>query len=115
MPTNNFPGLGYITRGRDFNFFQKVSVSATTFGGGSVDGYQPDLLIKFPTQSLIFLNESAGVIEYSFNGFTVHGQLDGGTTSLTKMLKFDNRVVSLIWFRSTSGTQTVSVQAWGVR
>src|SRR5271169_6796204 len=111
--TNNFPGLGYVERGRDFNFFQKVSVSATTFGGGSVDGYQPDILIKFPTQSIILLNEaSSGTIEYSFNGFTVHGQLDGSNTLPTKMLKFDNRVVSLIWFRTTGATQIVSVQAW---
>ena len=25
----------------------KVRVTATTFGGGSVDGYQPDMIITF--------------------------------------------------------------------
>ena len=63
MPTNNFPGIGYTTLGRDFNFYQKLSVTAITYGGGSVDGYQPDMIITFPTQSVIMLNEGTGVVE----------------------------------------------------
>jgi hypothetical protein len=116
MPTNNFPGIGYINYGRDWNFFQKVAVSATTFGGGSVDGYQPDLIITFPTQSVLFLNEGTGVVEYSFNGNTVHGELNSATPSIG--LAFDNRVISLIWFRVQSGSTgpiTVAVHAWSTR
>ena len=115
MPTNNFPGIGYKTLGRDFNFFQKVAVSATTFGGGSVDGYQPDIIITFTTQGALFLNEGSGVVEYSFNGTTVHGELDSGGAS--KGLSFDNRVISMIWFRVKSGSSgpiTISVQAWSI-
>ena len=113
MPNNNFPGIGYTTNGRDFNFFQKVSVTATTFGGSSVDGYQPDIIITFPTQGVIFLNEGSGIVEYSFNGNTLHGELDSTKPSVG--LAFDNRVVSKVWFRVKSGSSgpiVVSVQAW---
>jgi len=117
--TNNFPGIGYTTYGRDWNFFQRLNVSATSFGGGSIDGYQPDMIITFTTQGVIFLNENATasgkIVEYSFNGTTVHGELDVSTGSLTKMLTFNNRVISKIWFRVKSGSSgpiPISVQAW---
>jgi hypothetical protein len=110
--------MGYAgfkkTQGRDFNFFQKVDVNWSTFGGGASDGYGPDLIITFTTQGLIFLNEGSGVVEYSFNGTTVHGELDSAGS--TKMLTFNSRVASLIWFRVKSGSSgpiKVSVQAWG--
>ena len=120
MPTNNFPNIGYKTHGKDFNFFQKVTVSAVTFGGGSVDGYQPDLLITFSTQGLIFNIEGSGsnVVEYSFNGNTVHGELTQPTAGARTTLTFNNRVESLIWFRVKSGSTgpiTISVEAWSIR
>ena len=107
-------GLGPINIGRDYNFFQKKSVTKTTFGV-SADGYACDMIITFPTQGLIFINEGSGTVEYSFNGNTVHGELDSASTS-TKMLTFNDRVVSKIWFRVKSGSSgpiVVSVQAWG--
>ena len=116
MPTNNFPGIGYTTLGFDHNFFQKVAVSATTFGGGSVDGYQPDLIITFNTQTVMFLNLGSGatnVVEYSFNGQTLHGELN--PTNPSAGLVFDGRPVSKVWFRvqaGSSGPISVSVQAW---
>jgi len=114
--TNNFPGIGYKTQGRDYNFYQVANVSATTFGGGSVDGYQPDMIIRFSTTGVMFLNEGTGTVEFSFNGTTVHGELASGTS--TSALSFDNRVISLIWFRVKSGSSgpiAVSVQAWSIR
>lgn len=113
MTTNNFPGVGYKTQGRDFNYYTKLAVSATTFGGSSVDGYQPDIIIKFPTYGLIFLNEGSGVVEYSFNGTTIHGELD--STKASSGLSFDNRVVSLAWFRVKAGSTgpiNISIHAW---
>lgn len=119
MTTNNFPGIKYKTIGKDFNFFQSASISATSFGGESLDGYQPDMIITFPTNGIMFTAETAGqVVEYSFNGQTVHGVLDGATTSTTRVVKFDNRTVSLIWFRLKSGSAgpaTVTVTAWGTK
>lgn len=127
MPSNNFPNIGKLTYGYAHNYFNKIEVSWTTFGGGAVDGYQPDMIINLPesTQAVIFTNLTAAptgtfvadsVIEYSFDGNTVHGEL--GSCLQNVMLTFDNRVISCIWFRlqsGSSGTPTVSVQAWGIR
>jgi hypothetical protein len=116
MATNTYPGVGYLTVGRDWSYFTKVSVSSTTFGGGSISGQQPDIIIPFQTQAVQFLNLGSGgtsVIEYSFNGTTVHGELN--PTNASAGLTFDNRIISLVWFRvqsGSSGTIVVSVQAW---
>ena len=113
MPTNNFPGIGYTNLGYDRNFFQKISVSATTFGGGSVDGYQPDMIIRFNTSSVMFLNLGTGTLEFSFNGNTVHGELSSANPSAG--LVFDNRAISKIWFRVQTGSTApiaVAVYAW---
>lgn len=107
--TNNFPNIGYTTLGYDRNFFQKITVASGTFGGSSVDGYQPDMIITFSTYTVTFILES-GSIEYSFNGNTVHGDMTSSTPSAS--LTFQNRVISKIWFR---GTGTVRVEAWANR
>lgn len=114
--TNNYPNIGYITQGRDYNFFQKIAVSATTFGGNSIDGYQPDQIISFPTQGIMFLNLGTGVVEVSFNGTTVHFELNSANPSVG--MSFDNRVISAIWLRVQSGSSgpiNVSINAWGTR
>ena len=111
-----FSNIGKKTQGKDFNHFIKTAVNWSNFGGGAPDNLGPDQVIPFVTQSVIFLNEGTGVVEYSFDGNTVHGELD--STGLTKGLIFDNRVISLIWFRVKAGSSapiTVSVQAWSVR
>jgi hypothetical protein len=124
MTTNNFPNIGYTTTGHDFNFFQKLNVTATTFGGNSVSGKQPDMIITFSTYGVILTNIDANptgtfvaskVIEYSFNGQTVHGTI--GSCPGDTVLTFENRVVSTIWFRIQSGSSSanISVQAWGIR
>ena len=86
-----------------------MDVSSATFGD------HPDMVITFPTQGIMFLNEGAGVIEVSFNGNTVHTELNSADSS--KGLIFDNRVVSMMWFRVKSGGPTISVrvEAWGTR
>lgn len=114
MATNKYPKVGF-KKGRDFNFFEKVNVVAADFGSESVSGEQPDVVFTFITTSLLLLNEaSSGVVEYSFNGTTVHGELDSAGTS--KGMVFDNRTVSMIWFRVKSGStgpMSVRVEAWG--
>jgi len=103
--------LAPITWGRDWNFFQKVTITA--------DGYfnnDADLCITFSTQSVMILNLGTGVVEYSFNGMTVHGELNSANPSAG--MAFDNRVISKIWFRVQTGSTapiTVSVQAWAIR
>lgn len=128
MPANNFPNIGKVTYGYSHNYFSKLAVSWSTFGGGATDGYQPDMIINLlePTYTVIMTNltatsstdgyASGSVIEYSFDGNTVHGELGSSTTNFS--LTFQNRVISTIWFRVQSGSSasiTVSVQAWGVR
>jgi len=93
------------TQGQDFNFFQKTTVSSTQFGTN------PDMIITFKTSGAVFHIEGTGVVEYSFNGTTVHGELNYGTNRAT--LNFVNRNICLIWFRVKSGTNpVVSVEAW---
>lgn len=104
-----------ISYGQNYNFFKKVAVSRTAFGDPN-DGYHPDFFIPFTTQAVIFLNEGAGVVEYSFDGFNLDGELD--STLPSKGLTFDNRVICKIWFRvkaASSGPITVRVDAWGIR
>ena len=125
MPTNNFPFVPKKTFGHAHDYFQKVAVNWTVFGANAVDGYQPDLVINLPepTYTVIFTNLSTptapvttSVVEYSFDGNTVHGQLGNHINNLS--LTFQNRVISCIWFRVQSGSTgpiNVSVEAWGVR
>lgn len=111
--------------GKDHNFYQAATVNWAQFGaldgytndGYGNDGYGPDMLIPFITYGVIFTNETSGqVIEYSFNGNTVHGILDGTSGSTTKIATFMNRVISTIWFRVKSGSTSanITVTAWGV-
>lgn len=114
MATNYFPGIGKKTHGRDFNYFRKIDIIASDFGSESVSGEQPDAFITFPTTTVMLLNESAtGIVEYSFNGTIVHGELD--PLLPTRGMTFDNRTISLIWFRikpGSSGPVTVRIDAW---
>jgi hypothetical protein len=109
MPTNNFPGIGYITQGRDYNYFQKFTVANATYGGQSVDGYQPTDIITFSTQGIVLLLEAGGPVYVSYNGQTDHDEL---ITTTFPMVQYNNRVVSMFWLR---GSGTVSVRAWGIR
>jgi hypothetical protein len=107
-----------ISQGFDFNYFKLVSVSSTTFGSSS-DGYTPDVSIWFPTQAVSLISyglNSSNTVEYSLNGFSVHGELVPGTPSAA--LVFDNRPISKIWFRiklGSSGPVDIRSEAWSVR
>ncbi|HVI42664.1 MAG TPA: hypothetical protein VM577_18590 [Anaerovoracaceae bacterium] len=98
--------IGPITQGADFNFFQKVTVSSATFGT------QSDVVFNFKGRaSFTFSNEGSGVIEYSFNGTNLHGDMTPGTASAA--LSFDNRQGFAVWFRLKSGASSiVRVEAW---
>ncbi len=100
--------LSPITNGKDFQFFEKTDVSSLSFGGNA------DVAFNFRgQQSLSIVNEGSDVIEYSFNGNTVHGDMTPSTP--TAAIFFDNRRVSKIWFRVAaggSGTHTIRVEAW---
>ena len=102
-------------QGRDFNYFTKITITSSSFGGTSGDGYSPDVIIPFSTQGFMLLNEdTAAVVEVSFNGNTVHDELN--PTLPSRGVIYDNRVNSLIWLRLKSGSSAVvSIRAWALR
>ena len=92
------------TQGKDYNFFTKISITDTSFPNES------QITIPFAEQSgFSLVNEGATVIEYSFNGITLHGDLTPATP--TAAIIFDNRRIPAIWFRA-SAPSTVRVEAW---
>jgi len=112
MTTPQLNNLGPNVKGRDFNFYQKAAITSSTFAN------IPDMKVTFTSQSVLFFNEGSGgtaVVEYSFNGNTVHGEMD--PTKASASLTFNNRVISSIWFRikaGSSGPVTVRVDAWSI-
>lgn len=92
------------------NHFVKLSVT---------DGYfhvNPDTIIYFDVGGLSFINEGSGAtnaVDYSFDGYYQHGDMIPGKSSAS--LYFENRAVSTIWFRTSSGSTgpiTVRIEAW---
>lgn len=98
--------MAKITSGHDYNFFQKITVSSDTFGDNA------DVIFGIKNvRAFTIANEGTGVVQYSFNGQTLHGDMTPGKAS--EAIAFDNRCVSKIWFRLASGTASiVRVEAW---
>lgn len=111
MPAPTTPNTPFEknTVGRDFNFYKKVNVESSDFNE------ECDAIITFSTQTVMMLLENnIGVAEYSFNGNTVHGELNASLPS--RAISFDNRKITKIWFRLRSGSSgplTVRIDAWG--
>ena len=103
MPDFSNP-LAKIDYGRDFNFFKKMLISSVTFGTNC------DVIIPFSSYSVIFHLEGLGNVQYSFNGYTIHGDMIDGYASET--MTFTNRTISKIWFK---GDGYIRVEAWGIR
>ncbi|KKN14932.1 hypothetical protein LCGC14_0991190 [marine sediment metagenome] len=95
-----------ITTGFDTNFFQRITVTNLGFVESS------DILINIKNQqSFSMINEGTDIVEYSFNGRTLHGDMVPGKPS--EALMFDNRRISKIWFRApNSGSHVIRVEAW---
>jgi len=91
-----------ITSGIDFNRFLEASVSNAAFNTDA----DMNLFIRGPSLHFYIKNGSGAVLEYSFNGVTLHGRL---AASAERLYSF--RRVSKIWFRSP-GSTTVEVEAW---
>ena len=103
-------GIAKIEAGKDFHKFQRFLVDGYEFGTLS------DIIFNFrhPNLSFSLVYEGAGIIEYSFNGNTVHGDMTAG--AVTEAIFFDNRNVPGIWFRVASGAGgNVRVEGWALR
>lgn len=101
-----------ITQGYDHNYFRRVQVTDGYFHHNPDDAC--DVFFQFRGQlSFSMVNEGLGIVEYSFNGNTLHGDMTPGTP--THSIFFDNRRISKIWFRLADGNQPASrirVEAW---
>jgi len=100
-------GINKITQGIDHNTFKRVNVNYDSFDTLS------DVVFKYRHRNLSFsmVFEGTGTIQYSFNGNTVHGDMQSGTA--TASIFFDNRNVSGIWFRRSAGDGgNVRVEGW---
>jgi hypothetical protein len=91
---------------KTFNFFDRITVSSGDFGAHFVKW-------DFISAGLLLLNEGASgtVIEYSFDGVNVHGDLDADTASVG--IAFDNRHQDKIYFRLSAGSiANIRIEAW---
>lgn len=88
-----------------YNYFNEVLVDGYSFPA------TPQVDFGFTSQGFGFINRGTYVIEYSFNGVDLHGDLDPSDSSYAPM--FDNRFESKVFFRAVGGFSTVRVEAWG--
>ena len=85
------------------NFFQRVAISSASFAAS------PNVNLT-GNSSFSLVNEGSGIVEYSFDGTNLHGDLVPNTPS--SALGFNNRGFNLIWFRLKSGaTSNIRVEA----
>lgn len=98
-----------ITRRKSKNFFAKVEVSSTSFNNAQ--------RVKWDFNSiglalLVESNDSTDVVQYSFDGKDVHGDMTPLLPS--EGIIFDNRFENNVWFRRASPGDpvTVRIEAW---
>ena len=102
-------GIPKIERGKDFHHFQRFVVDGYAFDDFSDVTFN----IRHSNLSFSMVFEGSGVIEYSFNGNTLHGDMTAG--SPTAAIFFDNRNIRGIWFRIASGAGgVVRVEGWAL-
>ena len=89
-----------------YNHFEVITVNSSTFS------LNQSVAFGFISAGFSLLNRGTRIIEYSFDGVTVHGDLNPADSS--NYLVFENRTESRIWFRVQTGIATdVRVEAWG--
>jgi len=84
------------------------------FANINVDGYSfptsPQVSFGFNSQAFSLLNRGFFVIQYSFDGHTIHGDLNSEDAS--KGLVFDGRCESKIFLKAVDGYGICRVEAW---
>ena len=98
-----------LERRRTKNFFTKLNITGTDF----VEAQRA--VWSFNSVGIALLVESTStsdVVQYSFDGETVHGDLTPTTAS--EGIIFDNRYESNVWFRRVSlgGPVLVRIESW---
>jgi hypothetical protein len=96
--------LGPRTLGRDRFFFERKEITSTTFNESA--DFALTLISK---NSVLLINEGPGIIEYSFNGTTVHGELNSSIG--TNAVSVNDPSIVKIWFKIKYGiSASVTVQ-----
>lgn len=88
-----------MTTRKERFLFEKIPVSSPSFQ------VEPDLILDLlDNQSILFVNQNNGSVEISFDGSTIHAELNPniGTGSLA----IENFTFNKIWFRLSSGVAT---------
>jgi len=88
-----------------WDYFNEITVTETSFPSSA----QVDF--NFHTVGFNLINQGSEIIEYSFDGTNVHGQLDASGDTVEA--DFISRIVNKIWFRVSSGISQVRVEGWG--
>lgn len=97
---------GPITAGINRHYFTRMSITDTAFPNDA----QVVLQFKSPVIHINLINEGGDLIEYSFNGTDVHGDL--ATSGLTQERTYERKQVVKVWFRAATAA-TVRIEAWG--
>lgn len=88
------------TRGKDFNFYEEIAVTAGAFAT------DPDAISLFRGPRSMMLVCTAGDVEYSFNGTTVHGKI-----SADQIFNFGLRNEDKVFLQ---GSGTIQIHMWRV-
>lgn len=83
------------------SFFQKITVPATA------TPFPNEYVFGFISTGIRLENKSANVIEYSFDGKNVDGELGAN-----QIQQFEQRSEGRIFLRSAAGGEVVHVSAW---
>ena len=86
-----------------FNYFKSFTISDTSFPT------TPQVNFEFNSTGFYLINRGSGVVYYSFDGETIHGDLNPSDSSIQIM--FSARQENKIWFKA-SGSEVVRVEAW---
>ena len=87
-----------------YNYFSVITVDGYSFPTNSQVNFD------FVAQGISFLNRGTHTIQYSFDGTTLHGDLNPSDAS--KGLVFDSRYENRVWFRGLDGYGDVRVESW---
>lgn len=95
-----------LTLKNEIDFFKKVEISSTEFDSSVKWAFNSTSLSIF-----VESNNANDIIEYSFSGHVVHGEIN---PAFFKGIFFDNRQRNVIFLRRKSPGQSVvvRVEAW---
>ncbi len=90
--------------GKKANYYEVISVASANFPA------TPQASFGFHSTQIVLLNIGTDLIEYSFDGVNVHGDLN--PTDPSRGVLFSNRSECKVFFRAINPPQSVRVEAW---